>query len=130
MRNPRILATVTLLSSVMAFKDAKIVELGCGDGSLLMEVTDALSIRDVYGVDIDEIALKKAADRGVKAFKADLNIDPLPFRDDFFDVALMEEVIEHLVNPDNAIREAHRVLKEGGGYFCSQHQILHGGLTG
>jgi len=72
---------MTLLSSVMAFKDARIVELGCGDGSLLMEVANALSIRDVYGVDIDEIALKKGADRGVKAFKADLNIDPLPLGD-------------------------------------------------
>jgi|GEM_PF-6942021 ribosomal protein L11 methylase PrmA len=48
----------------MAFKDARIVELGCGDGSLLMEVANALNIKDVYGVDIDEMALKKATDRG------------------------------------------------------------------
>jgi len=113
MRNPRISASVALLSSVAVFKDARIVELGCCDGSLLMEVADALNIRDVYGVDVDEVALKKAASRGIKVFKADLNIDPLPFEDGFFDVVLMEEVIEHLVNPDNAIREAYRVLKEG-----------------
>jgi SAM-dependent methyltransferase len=73
-----------------------------------------LGIRDFYGVDIDEAALKKAVGRGVKVFKADLNSDPLPFKDGFFDAVLMEEVIEHLVNPDNAIREAFRVLKAGG----------------
>jgi len=114
MRNPRILASIDLLYSVMVFKDARIVELGCGDGSLLVEVANALGIRDFYGVDIDEVALKKAVGRGVKVFKADLNSDPLPFKDGFFDAVLMEEVIEHLVNPDNAIREAFRVLKAGG----------------
>jgi len=83
------------------------------------EVANALGIRDVYGVDIDEVALKKAEDRGVKVFKTDLNSDPLPFKDGFFDVVLMEEVIEHLTNPDNAIREAHRVLKAGGAFLLS-----------
>ena len=114
MCNPRILTSIDLLNSVMVFKDARIVELGCGDGSLLVEVANALGIRDFYGVDIDEVALKKAVGRGVKVFKADLNSDPLPFKDGFFDAVLMEEVIEHLVNPDNAIREAFRVLKAGG----------------
>jgi len=119
MGNPRVSASVALLSRAMAFKDAKIVELGCGDGSLVVEVANALGIRDVYGVDIDEVALKKAEDRGVKVFKVDLNSDPLPFKDGFFDVVLMEEVIEHLINPDNAIREAHRVLKAGGAFLLS-----------
>ena len=79
MGNPRASASVALLSRAMramAFKDAKILELGCGDGSLVVEVANALGIRDVYGVDIDEVALKKAEDRGVKVFKADLNSDP------------------------------------------------------
>jgi len=118
MYNPRISASIMLLSSATVFKDA-MVELGCGDGSLLREVADALGIRDVYGVDIDEMALKKAACRDIKVFKADLNSDPLPFKDDFFDIVLMEEVIEHLVNPYNAIREAYRVLKRGGLFLLS-----------
>ena len=118
MYNPRISASIMLLSSATVFKDA-MVELGCGDGSLFMEVADALGIRDVYGVDIDEMVLKKAACRGIKVFEADLNSDPLPFKDDFFDIVLMEEVIEHLVNPDNAIREAYRILKRGGLFLLS-----------
>ena len=64
MGNPRASASVALLSRAMAFKDARIVELGCGDGSLVMEVANTLGIRDVYGVDIDEVALKRAEDRG------------------------------------------------------------------
>jgi len=64
MYNPRVSATIVLLSSIMNLKDARIVELGCGDGSVLIEVANALNIRDIYGIDIDEIALKKATSRG------------------------------------------------------------------
>jgi len=46
MYNPRISASVALLSSVAVFKDTRIVELGCGDSSLLMEMADALNIRE------------------------------------------------------------------------------------
>jgi len=119
MGNLRVSASIALLSKAMPSRDARIIELGCGDGSLVMEVANALGIRDVYGVDINDVVLKKAADKGVKVFKADLNNDPLPFKDGFFDVILMEEVIEHLVNPDNAVKEAYRILKAGGLYLVS-----------
>jgi hypothetical protein len=55
MCNPRILTSIDLLNSVMVFKGARIVELECGDGSSLMKVANALSIRDVYCVNIDEM---------------------------------------------------------------------------
>jgi len=64
MYNPRVSATIVLLSSITNLKDARIVELGCGDGSVLIEVANALNIRDIYGIDIDEIALNKATSRG------------------------------------------------------------------
>jgi methionine biosynthesis protein MetW len=119
MGNQKVSASIALLSKVMPSRDARIIELGCGDDSLVMEVANALGIRDIYGVDINDVVLKKAADKGVKVFKADLNNDPLPFKDGFFDVVLMEEVIEHLVNPDNAVKEAYRILKAGGLYLVS-----------
>jgi methionine biosynthesis protein MetW len=120
MGNSRASASIAILKNrVMVFKDARIAELGCGDGSLVVEVANALGIRDIYGVDINNSVLKKATNKGIKVFKTDLNSDLLPFKDSFFDVVLMEEVIEHLVNPDNAIREAYRVLKAGGLFLVS-----------
>jgi ubiquinone/menaquinone biosynthesis C-methylase UbiE len=123
MSNPRISATIELLTKALDFKATRIVELGCGDGSLVIEVANALGAREVYGVDIDEAALKKAIDKGVRAYKSDLNSDTLPFEDNFFDVVLMEEVVEHLINPDNAISEAHRVLRDKGLFLVSSPNL-------
>ena len=52
--------------------------------------------------------------KGIRAVFQDLNSDRLPFQDNYFDLVLLSEVIEHLVNPDNALKEAHRVLKSNG----------------
>jgi hypothetical protein len=38
----------------------------------------------------------------------------LPFGDRTFDVVVMEQVMEHLIDPEVAVREADRVLKENG----------------
>ena len=44
---------------------------------------------------------------------ADANY-PLPFRDESFTCVIMRDVLEHLLNPYNTLREVHRVLKRGG----------------
>jgi len=115
----RVAGTVTLLNKVELLKGLRVVELGCGDASMLVQVSKAMRTSEVYGVDIDEKALGKAREKGVKVFRADLNADRLPFSDAFFDMVLMGEVIEHLVNPDNALTEAHRVLKVDGYFLAS-----------
>jgi SAM-dependent methyltransferase len=50
--------------------------------------------------------------------KADVywNLDefPWPFKDCEFDYILMDAVLEHLDDPVRALKEAHRILKEGG----------------
>jgi len=115
MKNPRISPSIALLKSQKLPKNMRIIEIGCKDGGVLLEVATALNATDIYGVDIDEEALRKAAEKGgINVQKVDLNNDHLSFPDGFFDIVLMEEVIEHLSNPDNSLQEIYRVLKLGG----------------
>jgi ubiquinone/menaquinone biosynthesis C-methylase UbiE len=65
-------------------------------------------------VDINENALKEASSRGLKSYKVDVTREPLPFPDNYFDIVVMIDVVEHLYDPDYAISEVRRVLRPGG----------------
>jgi len=55
--------------------------------------------------------------------KVDLNKDKLPFKDNEFDVVIMGEVLEHLVNFDNALKELSRVGNKLVGSTPNAHSI-------
>ncbi|WP_158308295.1 class I SAM-dependent methyltransferase [Fervidicoccus fontis] len=111
--HPRVKDSVDLLNMYGGRIDS-IIELGFGDGSILSEVAKHVRVRALYGCDINYEALNKASEKGIITVKADLNTDKLSFPDNYFDAVIMEEVIEHLVNPDNALEEAYRILKPDG----------------
>ena len=92
----------------------RIVDLGCGDGYLTSIVANFLKASEVYGIDIQDRLLEKAKMRGIITYKVDLNWEKLPLKDNYFDLALASEVIEHLLNPDNLLEESYRILKPGG----------------
>jgi len=94
----------------------KYLDLGCGDGSLTLEVADIFQCSEVWGVDIDENSLKCASMRGIKVLKVNLNTQKVPLPDKTFELVTAFDVIEHLWNTDNLISEAYRLLKRGG-YF-------------
>lgn len=95
------------------------LDLGCGNGYYTLLIGGELNAQEVYGIDINEVNLKKASSLGIKVFKVDLNSDKLPFPDNYFDLVTALEVIEHLVNPDNMLGEVYRVLRSNGVFILS-----------
>lgn len=49
----------------------------------------------------------------------DLNYQKVPIEDERFDIIILSEVLEHLYNPLNAIREATRLVKVNGYVYIS-----------
>ena len=99
-------------------KKQKILDCGCGPGSLAIYLSKRLG-RRTYGVDISKAGVQLAEkmaekENAVCTFEvADIE-NRIPFPDDFFDLVIMHEVIEHLVYPEKAIGEVTRVLKNHG----------------
>jgi ubiquinone/menaquinone biosynthesis C-methylase UbiE len=97
---------------------AVILDVGCGDGF----ATSVASARNrghrLAGLDWSASSLARAADRGIAVLRAGIDAS-LPIRSDSVDVVVMSEVIEHLVDTDSAIEEAHRVLRPGGTLLLS-----------
>lgn len=104
--------------------DQKILEIGCGEGSLL-----ALLSREnqVHGVDISSSGVEKTRQKGIPCHLADASNERLPFEDSFFDVVICLETIEHVENPHRMIWEIKRALKENGRLLISipSYKILH-----
>jgi ubiquinone/menaquinone biosynthesis C-methylase UbiE len=88
-----------------------ILDLGCGDGTRLNIVANG---KDGTGVDISSIAIKLAG-KSFKDFKfVEANLENLPLKDQSFDLVYSAYVLEHLNNPERVIKEALRVVKQGG----------------
>ena len=96
--------------------NSSILEGGCGNGAWVKYLNDKGF--DCLGVDINEVILKVAEKENLNIKKD--NIENLSFPDNSFDAYLSLGVIDHNdLGPENAIKEAFRVIKPGGYFFVS-----------
>jgi len=94
-------------------KSAKLLDLGCGDGSFAVELGKKVGTDQLYGIEAANEFKGQPQKRGVKTYVADLN-EPLPLDSESFDVVHSNQVIEHLYKTDIHLREIFRILKPEG----------------
>lgn len=98
-----------VLGQIPNSQELKILDIGCGDGVLLSLVHQKTKAQ-LFGIDLDDKSLKIAKTK-VKAKFIKSSAYQLPFNNDFFDIVIAGEVIEHLKKPEKMIAEIKRVLK-------------------
>jgi len=97
----------------------RLLDVGCGPGSITLELARLVSPGRVVGLDIVEdilaagrTAARLAGTTNVTFETADLY--DLPHQDDSFDVVYAHQVLQHLTDPVGALREMRRVATDGG----------------
>lgn len=77
-----------------------------------------------------EVGKARAIDHGfVGGFKwVEANAKSLPFADNSFDVYTISFGLRNVTHIDNALKEAYRVLKPGGRFFCMEFSHLDNDL--
>lgn len=100
------------LSSLNLKTNSKILDAGCGNGFLMKELKKNSSLTKFYGLDIlkDSISYAKKLNPDSRFFVG--NVTDMPFKDDYFDLIICSEVIEHLKNPETALKEIQRTTKK------------------
>ncbi len=72
-----------------------------------------IAMHNIYGVDIDVECISTCQQK-FNAEIADLEQDRLPYDDEFFDLTVCNQVLEHLKFYENVISEAIRVTRKRG----------------
>ena len=94
----------------------RVLDTGCGLGCMGRLKPD--SAIEVYGLDIDEGAVAKAA-QYENAQVWDLEAQRLPFDGEYFDAVLAKDILEHLPAPWVLVTEIYRTLRPGGVVIAS-----------
>lgn len=91
----------------------KVIEIGCGDGSVLKHVSNLGFCGSLYAVDISESAIEivKAKEIPNLVYLELFDGYSLPFKDNEFDLAYCSHVMEHVEFPRVLLREIVRISK-------------------
>lgn len=97
-----------------SIRAGRLLDIGSGAGVGAALLAGAVDVRHVTCVDISLGALASVTERGFAGVVASAEGCVLPFRDDAFDIVVLDEVIEHLVDTDSVLDEVGRVLSADG----------------
>ncbi len=90
---------------------ASVLDLGCGDGSLLEALRQRGHSR-LVGVEVAQDGIHAAAARGLNVIDYDLNIGLPAFSDQQFDVVVLSETLQVVANIQSLLAEMLRVGKQ------------------
>jgi ubiquinone/menaquinone biosynthesis C-methylase UbiE len=97
----------------------RVLDCGCGPGSITLGIARRVAPAETVGVDFSESqiirAKKDALERAVANVRfLNAGCYSLPFENETFDCVFSHALFEHLSDPTKALAEFHRVLKPGG----------------
>lgn len=89
---------------------SRVLDLGCGDGSLLDFLRNNKQVADT-GLEIDEENIEKCLQKGVHVIQQDMNKGLQNFESGSFDTVLLTQTLQAVSYPDVVIDEMLRIGK-------------------
>ena len=106
---------------------ASVLDVGCGEGGIGLQLKAELPDVQVYGVEGDPSLLARAEKTLDTCWAADLD-DPEcfdPLRDKKFDVIIFADVLEHLKSPEKVLANALSLLDRKGQIIICLPNVRH-----
>jgi ubiquinone/menaquinone biosynthesis C-methylase UbiE len=92
-----------------------VLDIGSGTGDFISLLAEKFPHNTYHGNDLSEraVGMHKDAEKNISWSVGDFNAKTA-YEDNFFDLVIAGEVIEHLSDTDRFLEEVHRILKPGG----------------
>lgn len=105
-----------MITADVQLEGKRILDVGCGEGVWLGQFVELVGGENVYGSEYDSDLVQVARNQHVVP---DENVvhcpgENLKFEDNSFDVVFCHEVLEHVEDDAQTVRECIRVLRPGG----------------
>lgn len=93
---------------------ARVLDLGCGDGTLLKYLADTRQVTG-YGMELDSEKNIQALEKGINVIQSNLNSDDLNtyFDPDSFDFVVMTQALQVIRRPDILLNKMLSIGKQG-----------------
>ncbi len=113
----------TYIKNALQFVKSKnnFLEIGCGNGFLLKKAQEH-GFKNAYGVEPSRDAVLKADKRFRKNIVNNI-FKPGLFRKNYFDMIAFFQVLDHVIDPNQFLRECHKILKPGGVVLAINHDV-------
>lgn len=92
-------------------RDARVLDLGCGDGALLQQLIESKNVHG-YGIDINDENILRCVEAGINVIEQNIEEGLSNFDDKSFDTVIMSQAIQTMYHPDKVLEEMLRVGKE------------------
>jgi methionine biosynthesis protein MetW len=112
---------------------ASVLDLGCGDGSLLRYLRDTRKVRG-YGIEISDANIVTCIRNGVNVIQGDLDSGLSGFETLSFDFVILSQTLQATRHTEALVQEILRVGREGivsfpnFGYWKNRINILRGNM--
>ncbi|HEX7270844.1 MAG TPA: methionine biosynthesis protein MetW [Casimicrobiaceae bacterium] len=110
---------------------ARVLDLGCGDGSLLAYLRESRGVSG-YGIEIDDARVLASIGNGVNVIQGDLESGLAGFDDDSFDSVILSQTLQAMHHIEELVAEMLRVGREAivsfpnFGHWSHRLQVLRG----
>lgn len=105
-------------SQGVALAGRSVLDLGCGYGGVLAALHEKYGLSEALGIDIDPEMIRAGLGRCPRGVTLE-NRDFFAMENRSFDFILMRDVLEHIVDVEQALAKASSLLKPGGTIFAS-----------
>jgi methionine biosynthesis protein MetW len=115
--------------------NARVLDLGCGDGTLLAELVTQRGVQG-RGVEVDEAKVRACMSKGLSVRHGNIEDGLADFPDGMFDVVILSQTVSYLNRPLGVMQEMARVGRwaiisfDNAGYWKARWRAVCGNGNG